>query len=396
MDDERKTRSLETIATQTYLKRDNVIRPLSLPLIQGTVFSAPSSMEHARLYQDGEDTFYQRFGHPTATALAEKISALENATDAVCFVSGMAAISTCLFAHVKTDGHIIAGDQLFDQTERLIKYVATLVGAQVDFIDTTDADNVALALRPNTCFVYVETPSNPTLAISDIRALSKLVRDNSALLIVDSTFATPMIQRPLDLGADVVLHSGTKFLNGHMDVMCGFVAGCEVGLAPIRELQRLFGGVIDPHAAWLTHRGLKTLGVRMERICRSALSIANFLQDHASVESVIYPLLPSHNNYKTSVAQMNGGGGVISFSLHKGVSCARRFLDSLSLIKIASSLGGVETVIELPYDLDWRKESGACTTSQRNVDLGLIRLSIGLEKPTELEDDLRQALDTIQ
>jgi cystathionine beta-lyase/cystathionine gamma-synthase len=381
-----------TLAARTYLDGKKQNRPLSTLISRGTVYTAPSPVEHARLYRDHSQTFYQRFGHPGEDELADKIAALEGAEAGLVFASGMAAISTSLLAHLPPGSHVIAGEQIFAQTEEILRWLKKGRGVDVTFVDTRDVDRVRAAFRADTRLLYVETPSNPTLRVTDIAAICVLARERGALVFVDSTFATSMCQQPLALGASLVLHSATKLLSGHMDVMGGAAVGHADVLKPIAEMKRLFGGVLDPQASWLGLRGIKTLHVRAERVCASALAIAELLEHAPAVASVSYPLLPSHPDFEIAARQMSAGGGVVSFSLKGGPAAARRLLDSLNLIQIASSLGGVETAIEMPYDLDW---SEVDDNSAGVAGRGLIRLSVGLEDLGELRADLTEALHAL-
>jgi len=381
-----------TLAVRTYLDRARKNRPLASSIVRGTIYTAPSAEEHARLYQGGAKTFYQRFGHPSEEELAEKVAALESAESALVFASGMAAISTALLAHLPPGSHVIAGEQIFAQTDEVLRWLEAGRGVDVSFVDTRDLRGIASALRPSTRLIYLETPCNPTLRVSDIAAVSALARERGVMVFVDSTFATPMGQKPLCLGASLVLHSATKLLGGHMDVMGGVVAGATDVLKPIGEMKRLLGGVLDPQASWLLLRGIKTLAVRSERVFASARALAELLQRSPLVESLYYPLLPTHPDFEVASRQMSGGGGVISFSLKGGAVQARRLLNSLRLIQIASSLGGVETVIELPYDLDWYGKDPHLVGA---VSTGLIRLSVGLEDIEDLTADLSQALQCV-
>jgi cystathionine beta-lyase/cystathionine gamma-synthase len=286
---------------------------------------------------------------------------------------------------------VIAGEQIFAQTDEVLRWLESGRGVEVSFLDTRDLRAVASALRQNTRLIYLETPCNPTLRVSDIAAVSALARESGVMVFVDSTFATPMSQKPLSLGASLVLHSATKLLGGHMDVMGGVVAGATEVLKPIAGMKRLLGGILDPQASWLLLRGIKTLAVRTERVFASARALAEMLQRSPLVESLYYPLLSTHPDFEVASRQMSAGGGVISFSLKGGPAQARRLLNSLRLIQIASSLGGVETVIELPYDLDWYGKDHLAVGA---VDPGLIRLSVGLEDIDELTADLSHALRT--
>ncbi|MES2255480.1 MAG: aminotransferase class I/II-fold pyridoxal phosphate-dependent enzyme [Pseudomonadota bacterium] len=394
-----KSLTLATLAARTYLDglKDN--RPLSTSIIRGTIFTAPTATEHARLYREQAKTFYQRFGHPSEDDLADKLAALEGAEGALVFASGMAAISTALLAHLPPGSHVIAGDQIFAQTEEVLRWLSDGRGVEVTFVDPRQLDQLSASFRANTRLVYIETPSNPTLRVTNIAAVCDMASNHGALSFVDSTFATPMAQQPLSLGASLVLHSATKLLGGHMDVMGGVAAGSHDVLSPIAALKRLFGGVLDPQASWLLLRGIKTLHVRTSRIFSSALALAKLLRISPAIKSLYYPLLPTHPDFAVAVEQMRGGGGVITFSFHGGAAAGRQFIDSLDLIQIASSLGGVETVVEMPYDLDWIEKTDSTKTSEvgdEPVDVGLVRLSVGLEDLAELSADLDQALRCVE
>ena len=385
--------SEEALAPRTYLDGKKLNRPLSQPILQGTIFTASSASDHAEIYRQRLPTFYQRFGHPTSDAAAEKVAALEGAEAALAFSSGMAAVTTTLLAVLRDGGHIVVGNQVFEQTEAFLRQLSHAFNVAIDFVDTTEPENVAMTIRSDTVAVYVESPTNPLLLVSDIAHISTICSDAGVLLIVDSTFATPFGQKSLELGASLVLHSGTKLLSGHMDVMCGFVAGDSDNIREIKAFQRLLGGVLDPHAAWLALRGIKTLGIRTQQIFATALKVAHFLGEHRAVKYVYYPLHETHPQFALAQRQMRGGGCVVVFSVAGGRAHARRFMDSLELVQIASSLGGVETVIELPYDLDWSDKIAAGETlGDTPVDLGHVRLSLGIEPADEIIADLRRAL----
>jgi methionine-gamma-lyase len=384
----------DTLIARTYLDGKRVNRTLSMPLYQGTVFAAASAEEHAQLYQTNQPTFYQRFGHPNSEAVAEKVAALEGAERGLAFSSGMAAISATILTLADPQKRIVVSNQYFEQTERLLGFLNETYGVSVFAVDTTDLSAVEAAVTPDTAFVYIESPSNPHLRISDIAAISKIAgRAGKVPVIVDSTFATPYGQQPLDLGASLVIHSGTKFLSGHSDVMCGFVAGPKNLLSRIHEMQVNLGGVLDPHAAWLAERGIKTLGIRMERIGDNALRMARYLEQSELVDEVRYPLLEGSAGYAVAQRQMTHGGGVISFRVKGGNVAARSLLNALELIQIASSLGGVETTIEIPCDLDWYELVDDEAEESEFADPALIRISVGLEDADELIEDLAQGLE---
>jgi methionine-gamma-lyase len=376
-----------TLCARAWPQNNGEVRPLSLPIERASVYAASSAAQHADLFRSGADTFYLRFGHPSEKPLAEKIATLEGAEAAAVFASGMAAISTTLIAHLRPGDHVVTGDQIFDQTDTTFTWLAETCGVEVTRVDTQETGKVADAMKPNTRLVYIETPSNPTLRISDIAAIGKIAASVGALLIVDSTFASPFAQQPLSLGADLVVHSGTKLINGHSDAMCGLVAGRVDLIQPILAMRRLLGGVLDPSASWLVQRGLRTLKVRADAIFASARRVADTLSEWPGVRSVSYPLLSSSKNYDVAKRQMCAGGGVVCFTLDGGAPQARAFVDALEMIEIATSLGGVETTVELPYDLDWIDKPPS------DPELaGLIRLSVGLESIEDITGDLKHAL----
>jgi len=359
-------------------------RPLSPPVHRSTTFEAASAEEHARLFHGGAPTFYQRFGNPTTAAAAGKIAELESAESALVFSSGMGAISTALLAVLRAGDHVVAQDAIFDQTHRMLAGPLAELGVETTFLDPRVPGAVERALRPNTKLIYLETPSNPMLHVVELAPLCALARTRGILLFVDGTFASPALQRPIALGASLSLHSATKYLGGHSDVMAGSAAGAAALVARIREMQILLGTVLAPDAAWLLLRGIRTLGLRVARQSRTAASLARYLAAHGAVAEVRYPFLDGFDNAAAARAQMSGGGGMITFRIRAGGDAAAAFVERLKLIVLATSLGGVESVIELPFDLDFVDPSG-----QRPA---WVRFSVGLEDEADLRADLEQAL----
>ncbi len=388
--------SIESIATKTYLSGDVFPRPLSSPIIRSSTFAAKSSDELARNYMTKEVSgeFYQRFGHTSDLDLGKKMAALEGAEVATTFATGMAAISTSLLAHLPVGSHIVASEQIFEQTSAVLKWLSDERNVSVTFVDTRIVGDVASAVQPNTQVIYVETPSNPALWISDIGGIGEVAKSCGALLFVDSTFATPLVQQPISLGASLVLHSATKLISGHMDVMCGLAIGDRSVLEPIVGLKQLLGGIMDPQASWLIERSLRTLPVRAEKAFSTAHELAEYLDGTSRVKEVRYPMLKSYEGYEIASKQMSAGGSVVSFTLHGGSKSAKEFIDNLQIVQIASSLGGVETTIEIPNDLDWNDDAPAKDLIAI-IDPGLIRLSVGLENSAELKADIDRALSLI-
>jgi methionine-gamma-lyase len=384
-----------TRAAKTHLDGKKERRPLTIPILQATNFQAESSESLGALFKEGADTVYVRFGHPTLTAAAEKVAALEGAEAAQVFGSGMGAITTALLTALKAGQHVVAQRQIFAQTFIFLDTMARSFGVETDFVDATKTDEVVQALRPNTALIYIESPSNPLLQLVDIRTIAEIARQRGIPLFVDSTFASPYLQNPLAMGANLVLHSGTKFLGGHSDVMCGIAAGDAMFIRQMRDTQILLGSVLDPNSAWLLLRGIKTLGVRVQRQSDNALRIARFLETQEGIRVVRYPWLEGSPFYDLAKEQMRAGGGMLSFEVEKGLTGARAFLDSLELIPVATSLGGVETIIEIPFDLDFSEEEIGDASKETEITPGLIRLSVGIEDIEDLMEDLKRGLKAL-
>lgn len=365
-------------------------QPLSEPIVLATTYSAPSAVRHREMFQDGSTTFYRRFGNPTSAAAARLIADLEGAEEGIVFGSGMGAISTALFALLRAGDHVIASQEIFAQTRTILDTTLRGYGVETEFVDARVASNVTSRIRENTRLIYVETPSNPLLHIVDIAAIATARRPDIELY-VDATFGSPALQSPLALGATLSLHSATKFLSGHSDVLGGVASGRRELISRIRDMQILLGTVMDPHAAWLLMRGIRTLGVRVRRQAETALALARVLSSHDNVQSVSYPYLETDPGYEVASKQMRAGGGVVSFVVKGGTAGARRFADALRLIPIATSLGGIETIVELPYDLDFGAEGENGHEADALVG-GTIRMSVGLEDLNDLWADLDQAL----
>ena len=352
-------------------------------------------IQHASTFhQEDIDTFgkydYSRSGNPTREALEESIAQLEEGTRGFAFSSGMAAISTA-FLLLSKDDHVIITEDVYGGTFRMVSQVLIRFGISHTFVDMTDLEAVKAAIRPNTKLFYVETPSNPLLKVADIKAISDLAKENDALTFVDNTFLTPAHQKPLALGADIVLHSATKFLSGHSDVVAGLAVVKDEELAKkLYFLQNSFGAVLGVQDAWLVLRGLKTLHVRLEQSVQSAIKLANFLQDHPLISKVHYPGLESHPQYALQMAQAKTGGAVLSFEL-KDEETMRKFVNHVEIPVFAVSLGAVESILSYPA-----KMSHAAMPEEerfmRGITNSLLRLSVGLENPEDLIQDFSQAL----
>ncbi len=333
---------------------------------------------------------YSRTKNPTRLALEECLAALEGGSHALAFASGLAATTTVL-QMLQSGDHVLAGNDVYGGTYRLFEKVFRPFGLDFNFVDTTDPENVAEALTPQTRLVWLETPTNPLLSVSDLRAVAEAVHAHPAhpLLAVDNTFATPYNQRPLDLGADLVVHSTTKYLGGHSDVVGGAVIVKEPALfEKLAYLQNAAGAVPGPMDCFLVLRGIKTLSVRMERHAQNAVRIADYLVAHPKVASVLYPFHASHPQYGIARNQMKSGGGMVSFVMQAGAAAAVKVAEQTQLFTLAESLGGVESLIEVPAAMTHLSTQG----SPMEVDPGLVRLSVGLENIEDLLEDLERAL----
>lgn len=330
---------------------------------------------------------YARGGNPTREALQKVLASLEGAEHAVSYASGLAAQSTLLLT-LKPGDHVLIADDAYGGTYRLLTRVMSGWGLEVSSVDMTDPGALAGAMRPNTRMVWVETPSNPLLKVVDIAAVATVAHGADATLVVDNTFATPYLQRPLELGADVVVHSVTKYLGGHSDLIGGAVVTDDPGLAErLRFLQNAVGAVPGPMDCYLALRGIKTLAVRMEAHCRSAGRIAEFLRGHPRVRAVHYPGLADHPGHTVAARQMRGFGGMVSFEV-ADADAAIRIAESTRLFFLAESLGGVESLIEVPAPMTHASVAG----SPLEVPASLVRLSVGIEHPDDLIADLERAL----
>ena len=334
---------------------------------------------------------YSRTMNPTRKALQDCLAALEGGQYGLAFASGLAATDTVLRL-LDSDTHVLAGNDVYGGTFRLFDKVLRRFKLDFTFADTTDPESVAEALTPSTHLVWLETPTNPLLRITDIKAVADIVHahENKPLLVVDNTFATPYLQRPLELGADIVVHSMTKYLGGHSDVVGGAVVVKDKELADkLYFLQNAVGAVIGPMDSFLVLRGIKTLPLRMDRHFENATAIVDFLSKHPKVEKLIYPFHESHPQYKIAKHQMKNGGGMISFLVKGGKEAAARVVEATKIFTLAESLGGVESLIEVPAAMTHLSVAG----SQLDVNPSLVRLSVGIENREDLIEDLRQALE---
>src|SRR6266545_796562 len=336
---------------------------------------------------------YSRTQNPTRKALQDCLAALEGGAYGLAFASGLAATDTVLRL-LNAGDHVLAGNDVYGGTFRLFDKVLRRFNLDFTFSDTTDPESVAEALTPSTRLVWLETPTNPFLRITDIRAVAEIVHahQNKPLLVGDNTFATPYLQRPLELGADIVVHSMTKYLGGHSDVVAGAVVVKDKGLAErLAFLQNAVGAVPGPMDCFLVLRGIKTLPIRMDRHADNAVAIVEFLEEHPKVSKFLYPFHESHPQHKIAQQQMKNGGGIISFIMKQGGQAAIKVAENTKIFTLAESLGGVESLIEVPAAMTHLSVAG----SQLEVDPGLVRLSVGIEHKDDLLEDLKQALEKV-
>ncbi|WP_129597261.1 methionine gamma-lyase [Anaerophilus nitritogenes] len=378
--------------------KDNGVGALATPIYQSSTFVFDSAEQGGRRFALKEDGYiYTRLGNPNCTELEEKISLLEGTDAAIATASGIGAITSAFWTILKAGDHVVAADTLYGCTFAYLRHGLTRYGVEVSFVDIKDPENVRKAMKENTKIVYLESPANPTLDITDIKTISMIAHENKdCLVMVDNTFCTPYIQRPIELGADIVIHSATKYLNGHGDVIAGVVAGTKQFIDQVRffGVKDMTGASLSPFDAFLISRGMKTLEIRMKKHCENAMKIAQFLEKHPAVEKVYYPGLKSFPQYELAKKQMKLPGAMIAFEVRGGISEGIRVMNSVKLCALAVSLGDAETLIEHPASMT----HSAYTTEERNesgISDGLIRLSIGLEDPEDIMEDLKEALDTI-
>lgn len=382
------------MSTSTQILNSIPVDPLtgaiSVPIYQTATFVQDAPGVHK-----GFD--YSRSNNPTRAVLEKIIAELEGGSTGLAFASGLAAIDTVLKL-LKAGDEIIAVDDIYGGAYRLFTHVYEKFGIQVNYVDTTDVSNVFNALTPQTRLIWIETPTNPTLKVSDIKAISAIAKQQNAWLCVDNTFASPILQKPLSLGADIVIHSATKYLGGHSDLIAGLLAikDPELG-AQLKFIQNAGGNILGPFDSWLVIRGLETLSLRVKQHATTALAIARYLESEDEVEKVFYPGLESHPNHKVAAAQFkNGFGGIVTFRLKQDTeAAATRFLNSTKLFRLAESLGGVKSLCCHPAGMT-HKSVPAEKRRETGITDGLIRLSVGLEETEDLTADLQAAFKKLK
>lgn len=377
------------------------IAPLATPIFQTSTFEFETTAQGAHRFAGEEAGYiYTRLGNPNTTKIGEKLAALEHAEAGMAMASGMGAVTTVMWTVLHAGDHLLADDALYGCTFSFFTHGLTRYGVEVTLVDFEDLDAVRAAIRLNTKAFYFETPTNPNLKLIDIAAISKIAHENcpDAKVIVDNTFATPYLQRPLDLGADVVIHSATKYLNGHGDVIAGMAAGTKefIDECNLFGLKDMTGAVLGPFEAFLIDRGLKTLDIRVKKHCENAMRVATFLEGHPMVKRVIYPGLESHPRHELAKKQMHGGfGGIITFELNATREQSAEFVNSLKLCTIAVSLGDAETLIEHPATMTHSTYTPEAL-EQAGIGESMLRLSVGLEDAEDIIADLKAGLDNLQ
>jgi cystathionine beta-lyase/cystathionine gamma-synthase len=380
----------EAVRGGTDLDRKN--GPLATPIYQTSTFEVIDNDQQLRA--TNTDMFYTRNGNPTNTVAESAIAELEGSDAALLFASGMGAITTSILALLQGGDHIVAQRDIYGGVTKFFSQWLPKLGIETTFVDTTEYDQHARAVRPNTKLLYLESPTNPLVRVVDLHKAAALAKKHALITMIDSTFATPINQRPIEFGIDLVMHSGTKYFGGHSDLICGIIAGRKDLIEKIHETRTTLGGVMDPHAAWLLLRGIKTLAVRVQRQNENALRIARFLAQHTKVRRVYYPLLEGHPQRAVAIEQMRGGGGMVSFEVDGSGEDARRLSESLHLFTLAPSLGGVDSLVCIPV-----LTSHAMISAEQRQKMGvteqLIRLSVGIENVDDLIADLEQAFTAV-
>ena len=371
---------------------------LASPIYQTSTFVFENAEQGGRRFALEEGGYiYTRLGNPTLTTVEEKVASLEGAEACMSASSGMGAITSAVWVCVEQGDHIVAGKTLYGCTYAFFEHGLKRYGVDVTFVDMRDPENVRKAMRPNTKLVYVETPANPNMYIADIEAIAKIAHAQEGVrVMVDNTFCTPYLCRPLEFGADIIVHSATKFLNGHGDVIAGFICGSQEYINQVRlvGVKDLTGSVLGPFEAFLINRGIKTLHVRMDRHCENAQKVAEFLEKHPNVESIAYPGLASFPQKTLADKYMKQPGSMIAFEVKGGLEAGRKLMNSVHLAALAVSLGDTETLIEHPASMThspYTPEERAAS----DISEGLVRLSVGLEDAEDIIADLKQALDQL-
>ena len=375
---------------------DKTYGAVAPPIYQTSTFQFKTAEEGAKRFSGEEPGYiYTRLGNPTTAALQEAVAILEKGTNALATASGMAAVSTIYMTFLDAGSHMICSEAVYGPSRVVMEKEFSRFGVEFDFVDTSDIENVKNAIKPNTKLIFIETPANPTIKLTDLKACADIAHSIGAILAVDNTFMSPILQNPFDFCADIVMHSMTKSINGHSDVVSGIIIFNDKELfTRTRKVLLNLGGTIDPHQAWLVLRGLRTLSLRVLKAQENAEIIAKYLENHPKVKWVRYPGLSSHPQHELAKKQMHGFGSMISFEVDGGVEGGRTVMDNVELAALAVSLGGYETLIQHPASMT---HSGM--NKQDKIDAGisngLVRISIGCEDVQDIQDDLENCLAKI-
>ncbi len=375
---------------------ENAIGSATVPIYQTSTFIFDNAEHGARCFSGEEAGYiYTRIANPTIHALETLVADLESGVKGIATSSGMAAVNTVYMALLSKGDHMVSSAAVYGPSRVVMEQHWSRFGVESSFVDTSNIEEIKNAIRPNTKVLYIETPANPTMDITDLKACVEVAHAKGIIVVVDNTFCSPYLQRPIELGVDVVLHSMTKFLNGHADIVAGMIVTKELDMgAKLRSMMVTMGCNMDPHQAYMVIRGIKTLGIRIERAQESAMKIARFLEDHPKVDWVRYPGLESHPQHGLAKTQMDGFGSMISFGLKGGFEAGKVLMNNIEVCILAVSLGGVETLIQHPASMTHSKVSAEAKAKAGITD-GLVRFSVGIEDAEDLINDLAQALDKV-
>jgi len=389
--------NIETQAIHAGRINDEQFGSLATPLYQTSTFIFDNAQQGANRFAGEEQGYiYSRLGNPTVRQLEMRVAAMEGMDDAAATATGMAAVSAALLTNLQAGDHMISSKAVYGCSYTLMSHILKKFAIEVTFVDMTEPENIIAAIKENTKLIFLETPINPNMVVLDLEAICTIAKKHQLLSVIDNTFLTPILQQPAKFGADIVIHSATKYLNGHGDVVAGIVCASfdminEIKMTTLKDI----GGTMSPHDAWLIMRGIKTLPVRMDRHCRNAMKVAEFLEQHKAVTHVYYPGLKSHSGYKFIGSQMKAAGGVIAFELDTCLDGGADFINNMKLFSIAVSLGDAESLIQHPasmthstYEPEERAEAGISDT--------LIRISVGLENVDDIIADLAQSLAQVK
>ena len=388
----RKTRHPETAAVHGAAELEKKNGPVTPPIYQTSTFEVRDNEEQQRVTTT--DRYYTRWGNPTITLAEQTIAELEGTDAARTFASGMGAITSTVMAFLKAGDHIVSQQDVYGGVAKFFTQWLPKMGIETTFVDTTDYEQYERAVRKNTKLLYLESPTNPSLRVVDFKKAAAVARKHGLISLIDSTFGTPINQRPAEYGIDLVMHSGTKYLSGHADLTCGVVCGRQELMDQLWETRTTLGNCMDPHAAWMLTRGLKTLAVRAARQNENALRVAEFLSRHAKVRKVHYPFLENHPQHAIAREQMSGGGGMVTFEVEGTGEDACRVSEAMRLFTLATSLGGVESLVSIPV-LTSHAMISAELRKKMGVTEQMVRLSVGIENADDLVADLERALQAV-